>query len=123
MDIQAMVEEAVKLAIAKALGLGANPGPTPWTSGQVVMVRTRDAGVHVGTLVSYSGREVRLRNAHRIWRWRGANTLSELSQKGASQEYTRIAEPVPEITLLEGAEIIPCSQIAAINLTTPRWGS
>lgn len=88
----------------------------------VVVVRTFSAGVHVGTLVSQDGKVVTLADATRVWRWRGAKTLSELSQRGASTaEYTRISKPVPSITLTEAIEIIPCSAAAAENLLSPRW--
>lgn len=91
----------------------------------VVLVRTYSAGVHVGTPVGkLKGREISLKNAHRIWRWRGANTLNELSQKGADMNGgTRISESVPFVTLTEAIEVIPCSQVAANNLTMARWTS
>ena len=89
----------------------------------VVLVRTYSAGVHVGTPVGkLKGREITLKNARRIWRWRGANTLSEISQNGAHMtEFTRISEAVLTITLTEAIEVIPCSVKAAQNLTTSRW--
>ena len=49
---------------------------------RVVLVRTYSAGVHVGTLVSREGRDVVLADARRIWSWRGANTLHEISLRG-----------------------------------------
>lgn len=91
--------------------------------GQVVLVRTYSAGVHVGELVSLNGKEGKLHNANRIWCWRGANTLNELSQEGADEEYTRISKPVPVILLTEVIEVIPCSAVAADNLRRPRWGT
>jgi hypothetical protein len=92
-------------------------------STKVVIVRTRDAGVHVGELISRKGGEVVLANAHRIWRWRGANTLNELSQRGTSGEsgYTRISEAVPSIEVIGVCEVIPCSDAAAKDLRSPRW--
>jgi len=87
----------------------------------VVLVRTFSAGVHVGILVRRVGKEVWLRDACRIWRWRGANTLSELSQNGADYDYTRISERVPSIELTEAIEIIDCSPHAAENLRKARW--
>jgi hypothetical protein len=95
--------------------------PAPETSENVVLVRTRSAGIHVGELVSRNGTEVVLKNTTRVWRWKGANTLSELSQTGGDLEYTRISEKVPLNTLLECIEIIPCSKLAAVNLLTSRW--
>lgn len=92
------------------------------THRSVVLVRTRDAGVHVGEIVSKDeGQRVTLKNAHRVWRWRGANTLSELSQDGADTGYTRISKAVPFIELLDALEIIPCSEAAAKNLRMARW--
>lgn len=88
-----------------------------------VVVRTFSAGVHVGTLVSRRGKEVVLSNARRVWRWRGANTLHELAQKGAAEEWTRISEPTPEIVLTEAVEIITASKAAATNLSRSRWAA
>ena len=95
--------------------------PKKTRSSRVVLVRTYAAGVHVGTLVSQKGQQVELRDATRVWRWRGANTLHELSQKGGDDTWTRISEPVPSLTLLDAVEIIPCSVVAADNLSKSRW--
>lgn len=87
-----------------------------------VLVRTANAGVHVGCLKSRTGSEVILTNAHRIWRWKGANTLHELANNGASlTEYTRVSESIPVITVLGVAEIIELSSSTWANLSTPRW--
>lgn len=88
---------------------------------QFVVVRTYSAGVHVGWLEHHSGREVRLSDARRVWRWRGANTLHELSQSGAEEAWTRISEPVPSITLTEAIEVIECSASGRVNLSRSRW--
>ena len=91
---------------------------------KIVLIRTYSAGVHVGELVSRRGREVVLRDAHRIWRWKGAYTLHELALRGAAQDYTRISERSPgEVTLLEAIEVLDVTAAAAANLRTPRWGS
>lgn len=90
-------------------------------SEKIVVIRTYSAGVHVGILIRKSGTTAVLADATRVWRWRGANTLSELSQQGASNEWTRISEMVPRIELTQVIEIIDCSDVAAINLRTPRW--
>lgn len=85
-----------------------------------VLVRTYSAGVHVGTLVAADGERVVLRDASRVWRWRGANTLHELSLRGPDRtQHTRISERVAKITLIEAIEIIP---IAADPATfAPAW--
>jgi hypothetical protein len=87
----------------------------------VVLIRSQSAGVHVGELLARDGQSVTMVAAHRVWRWRGANTLHELSQRGGDQSWTRISERVPEITILGVIEIIECSSEAATNLRTPRW--
>lgn len=88
-----------------------------------VLIRSRDSGVHCGTLENIAdGGMVTLSDARRIWRWRGASTLSELSQRGADQDWTRISEPVPEIVVIGACEIISCSVAARENLTLSRWG-
>lgn len=86
------------------------------------LIRTYSAGVHVGEIKSQSedGKAVVLTNASRVWRWRGANTLNELSLRGPEQEWTRISERVPEITLTEAIEIIPV-QPEARDAFAPRW--
>ncbi len=89
--------------------------------GSFVVIRTYSAGVHMGTLVSLENKTVVLKDARRLWRWKGANTLNEVSQKGVCLEYSRISEPVPEIILTEAIEIISASEEAKKNLETSRW--
>jgi len=91
-----------------------NPGP-------FVVVRTYSAGVHVGTLASRKGTEVVLRDARRLWRWNGANTLHEVALLGVSETYTRLSEPVSEIVLTEAIEVLTASKDAEANLTRSRW--
>lgn len=85
----------------------------------MVVVRTVAAGVHAGELARREGKEITLRNARRIWRWRGANTLHEVATKGvdsaSSSGYTRVSEPVEEITLLDAIEIVPGHQSACFS--------
>lgn len=88
--------------------------------GKFVIVRTFSAGVHCGTLVSRDGREVVLKDARRIWRWNGANTLNELALRGAA-ENSRISEPVAEILVTEAIEVIACADAGRENLSSSRW--
>lgn len=86
-----------------------------------VLVRTVSAGVHCGVLASQDGKLVKLSGARRVWRWRGANTLHELSLRGASDDWTRISEPVSSIELTEAIEIIECEKAGRANLERSRW--
>ena len=68
--------------------------------GDRVIVRCRNAGVHVGTIVKRDNLDTVLSNANRIYRWRGAHDLSEVALKGVNrEEYTRISPMLPSITL------------------------
>lgn len=87
-----------------------------------VLVRTYSAGVHCGILESRNGKEVTLKDARRVWRWRGANTLNELSVTGADDAWTRISDPVASILLTECIELIDCTPEARGNLSRSRWG-
>ncbi len=107
------------MAIATALN-GAAAQPAAKCCGEYVVVRTYSAGVHVGELASRNGREVVLRNARRIWKWEGANTLNEIANKGVGTG-SKVSEPVSEITLTEAIEIIPATDAAAANLRAAKW--
>jgi len=90
--------------------------------GKFVVVRTVYAGVHCGVLKEETADTVVLENTSRIWRWHGANTLSEVSQQGVDHDHSRISDQVPENKIKGVIEIIPCSETAVKNLSTPRWG-
>ena len=93
-----------------------HPNPKP------VLVRTYSAGVHFGYLVSRDGREVVLERSRRIWRWYGANTLSEIATSGLNTARSRVAAPV-SITLTEAIEIINCTPEAVASLEAAKWGA
>ena len=50
-----------------------------------VMVRSTNAGVFYGKLVSRDGDTVVLKDSRRVWYWAGAATLSELANRGTSK--------------------------------------
>lgn len=81
--------------------------------GDYVIVRCRDAGVHAGTLKSYKGREVVLKDSRRLWYFKceSGHTLSGVSIHGLTDE-SKIAGSVDKIILPEACEIIACSSDA-----------
>ena len=81
---------------------------------QYVIVRSRDAGVFAGDLVSHDGNGVVvLSDARRLWYWDGAASLSQLSQDGVSKPGNcKFPVAVPSITVLGVCEIIPASEVA-----------
>ena len=93
-------------------------------SRKLVLVRTYSAGVHFGELVSRKGKEVVLANTCRIWRWRGANTLSEIALRGvepASGGWSRVSEVVAENTLTEAVEVLAVTPAAAQSIRACGW--
>ncbi len=93
--------------------------------GQQVLIRTYSAGVHFGTLakVSKSHKRVVLNTARRIWSWKGANTLHEISLRGIDKDGSRVSEPVHEIVLTEAIEILPLTAEAQASLAACGWAS
>lgn len=72
-----------------------------------VICRTYSAGVFAGELVSRNGREVVLKNARRLWYWKGAASLSQLAQEGTSDpKGCKFPCEVDRVELLEAIEIL-----------------
>ena len=81
--------------------------------GKKCIIRTYASGVHFGELVSLSGRQVELKNARRLWRWDVTShgvSLSEVAMHGSTGPETKISCFVTEILILDGLEVIPCSE-------------
>ena len=87
-----------------------------------VVVHCDNNSVHCGYIEEQDGKRVRLSQSRNIWRWRGANTLNEVASKGVSMEWSRIAEPVDSITILDARQIYETTSVAENNLTQSRWG-
>lgn len=83
-----------------------------------VIFRGTGAGVHAGELVSRNGTEVVLRNSRRLWYWKGAASLSELSQSGVKypEECKFGVVVVGDATLLGACEILPVTQEARASI-------
>lgn len=88
-----------------------------------VIIRTYSAGVFAGDLVSRKGQEVKLKNARRLWYWKGAASLSQLAIDGVScPNECKFPAALPEIELLQAIEIIPVSDKARKNIeAVPVW--
>lgn len=91
--------------------------------GKKVMIRTYSAGVHFGTLASRNGKEVILKDAHRVYSWVNACTLSQLSVQGSQNRSSenKISMAVSEIILTEAIEIMPMTDESFKNLTAVIW--
>jgi hypothetical protein len=87
------------------------------------IVRTYSAGVFAGYIKSRNGQEVVITNARRLWYWDGAASLSQLAVDGvANPSGCKFPCEVPEITLLNAIEIIPCTHAAMKSIKgVPIW--
>jgi hypothetical protein len=80
--------------------------------GQHVVLRTENAGVHIGRLNSLSGGEAVVSGARRLWCWRGAFSLSEVATKGVDSVGTRMAVEIPFMQVNGVIEVIPTTEAA-----------
>lgn len=79
-----------------------------------VIVRATQAGVHAGELVSEKGQRIELRNARRIWHWKGAASLSELAVYGAKfPAECKFGAKITKHIVLDACEIIYCQPAGA----------
>lgn len=99
------------------------PTTTRTTSiGTKVVVRTREAGVHYGTIASRSedGSRIVLRNSRRCFRWQidhvrhktSQVTCSELAQFGPHGN-SRMGVPLEEAEILGVIEVLPTTEMAS----------
>lgn len=88
-----------------------------------VIVRGDRSGVFFGTLVEKNGREVKLTDCRRLWRWDGAASISQLAVDGTvAPENCNFPTPVSEIEILDVIEIIPCTEKAIKSIeNVPVW--
>ena len=78
-----------------------------------VIVRGDRSGVFFGTLVERTGREVKLSNCRRLWRWDGANSISQLAIDGTSKpDECKFTVYVKEAIILDAIEVIKCEEKA-----------
>lgn len=106
MDKKEIIIEGVKYVPETEINMAQNTDGLPYC-----IIRTYSAGVHAGYVKERNGKEVTLVNSRRLWYWMGAFTLSEIAVNGvAKPDECKFAVVVPEITLTEAIEIIPCTQ-------------
>lgn len=88
-----------------------------------VIIRSTNAGVFAGTLISREKDVVELADARRLWYWSGAATLSQLATDGTSKpNQCKFPVPVASITVLGVIEIIPTTDKAQASISdVPVW--
>lgn len=83
--------------------------------GQKVIVRTYSAGVHIGELTAKAGKEVALKDAHRLWYWKGAFTLNQVATDGV-KDGSKVGVAIPALELTEAIEVMPITDAAFATL-------
>jgi hypothetical protein len=88
-----------------------------------VIVRTYSAGVFAGYIVSRNGREVVMRQARRLWYWKGASSLSQLAMEGVKYpNECKFPCEVDRVELLEVIEILDVTDQAKQSIASvPVW--
>lgn len=77
------------------------------------IIRGDRSGVFFGNIKERNGQEVTITNCRRIWYWDGAASISQLALEGVKNpENCKFTVTVPELTILDAIEIIPCSETA-----------
>lgn len=87
------------------------------------IIRGDRSGVFFGKIKERNGREVTLTDCRRLWYWDGAASLSQLAVDGTKcPDNCKFTVTVPEITVLDAIEVIPCSEEAVVSiLGVPEW--
>ena len=80
--------------------------------GKNVVVRARNAGVHIGEYIGDTEGKVYLKNSNRIWNWEGSFTLSDVSQNGIKKGRVGVTVPDLLIPLCDVAEILTLQENA-----------
>jgi len=82
-------------------------------TGEMVIIRARDAGVHFGELVSVNGRHVVLNKSRRMYKWWAAkeSTLTAVAKYGLNlkKDSLNIQSEINGQEILDACEILPCS--------------
>ena len=87
------------------------------------IVRTYSAGVFAGYLESRNGKEVVLRDARRLWYWKGAASLSQAAMEGFRlPNECKFPCAVDKVELLEAIEILDVTPKAKESIqSVPEW--
>lgn len=92
--------------------------------GEFVLIRARSAGVHFGTLrrfeIAGEIATAELTQARRLWHWKGARTLHEVSLHGV-KEGSKVSEAVARIAVLGVIEVLFPTPEARRTLEADTW--
>lgn len=123
--IRALAEDRGKwMALAKALMEkveNTNKTEEQEMNEKYCIIRGDRSGVFFGIVKERNGREVTLTNCRRLWYWDGAASISQLAVNGTTRPgECKFTVTVPEITILDVIEIIPCEDKAVESIQRVR---
>ena len=82
------------------------------------IIRGDRSGVFFGEITSRIGQEIIVKNCRRLWYWTGAASISQLALDGTKRPNDcKFTVTVPELTILDAIELIPCSEVAAKSIS------
>ena len=115
------IEQAV--AIAAILNGNKPQAPAqPFTPhiGKTCIIRTYASGVFMGTVAAQDGRMVEIKNSRRLWSWKAADgiSLSAVAVDGVEPSKCKFPQAVPDHTVLDALEIIPCSERCILSVAS-----
>lgn len=87
------------------------------------IVRTLSAGVFAGYVETRKGQEVVMRQARRLWYWKGAATLSQLAMEGVKcPDECKFPIAMERVELTQAIEIIDVTPKAKQSIdSVPVW--
>lgn len=85
---------------------------------QYYIVRTNRAGVFFGKIKEQNKDEVTMTDVRKIWHWDGACAVEQLAIDGTKKPNNcNFTVVVPEMTVAEPIQIIPCTDKAVESLS------
>ena len=82
------------------------------------IIRGDRSGVFFGQITAREGREVTIKDARCCWYWDGAATILQLAEDGTrAPGHCKFTLTVPEITILDAIELVPCSEKAVASIS------
>ena len=78
------------------------------------IVRTNRAGVFFGKIKEASHEEVTMTDVRKLWHWEGACAVEQIALEGVKKpQNCNFTVVIPEMTVIEPIQIIPCTDEAA----------
>ena len=89
--------------------------------GKKCIVRSNMAGVFFGEIANIEGSAVLMKDARKIYRWSGSNTVEDISQTGVLNS-SKVTVVVESVLIEKYDQIITCTEFAITNLINqPVW--